>query len=266
MAANLVTAPMTLAEAQRLSPAELAKQLLGAAGASGGYVEAKVSGNGGLMIASPGLNWIDLYRPPESAGFDGVCKVEGTHIQFESSRYDTRGDPPHLVTNFWRFVRFSTLATRSDKGVTAGDAEQDRACRQLAPVSERTDPPLFFVVSSDKPVDAYFVRRALVAAHANAESMRPEIRCQNRIAGRQLCEDPVATIASLSSETLGGAKVERCDQGTGWCVEATWTRRRSANESDDVTLILGTDATKIDPPTDFRVISIAITAGTSVED
>lgn len=256
---------MTLAEARKLSPQQLAERLLGAAGSAGEYIEAKVSGDGGLMIHRPGLNGIDLYKRLASAGFVGLCQLESVHVSFSTSRYDTPGDPPHHVTDFWKSIVFAMLAP-TDKRVASGDwNREERDCARLAPVVGRTD-PMFFAVASDKPVDAYFAMRALAKAKIAADASNRQPGC--RISGPDwgACKDAAATLRGIPVDRIHYVAVTRCVDGASWCVTANWVKSMSGNESQEVELTIRTDATKVDPPTDFAVTSVDISAGTTVDD
>jgi hypothetical protein len=252
---------MTLAEARKLSPQRLAERLLGAVGAAGKYSEATFSGDGGIMIHAPGLNGIELYQRPTSAGFAGLCQVESVHVSFSSSRYDTPGDPPHHVTDFWKSTAFAMLAP-TDKRIESADwHRQERDCAQLAPVAGRTD-PMFFRVAGDKPVDAYFAMRALVKAKM---SDRPA-GCRMSDPDWGACKDPIATLRGIPVDRIHYVTVSRCADGPNWCVTANWTKSRSGNEFQDVELTLHTDTTRVDPPTDFAVTAVDISAGTTIVD
>lgn len=256
---------MTLAEARKLSPQQLAERLLGAAGSVEKYSEAKVSGDGGLMIHMPGLNDVDLYQRPASAGFVGLCQVESVHIRFSTSRYDTPGDPPHHVTGFWKSRAFAMLAP-TDKRIDSGDwGREQRDCARLAPVAGRTD-PMFFAVAGDRPVDAYFAMRALTKAKIAAGASGRQPGC--RITGPDwgACKDAAATLRGIPVDRIHHVAVTRCADGAGWCVMANWMKAIGGNEFQQVELTLRTDATKVDPPTDFAVTSIDISAGTTVDD
>ena len=256
---------MTLAEARKLSAQELADRLLGAAGASRKYVEAEVYGNGGIMIGSPGLNSIDLYERPKSAGFAGLCQVEGLHIKFSTSRYDTPGDPPHRVTDFWKLVRFAMLAPTDRRIDDGGDKRQDRDCAALSPVAGRTN-PVFFGTSSDRPIDAYFAMRALAKAQTAAPGLSAAIKCKSYDTDWPICADAVAAIKEIPIRRMGAIRVERCADSLYWCVSASWAKSREGNETKEVGLTLQTDASQVDPPTDFNIVAININAGTSVDD
>ncbi|THD36171.1 MAG: hypothetical protein E7773_09625 [Sphingomonas sp.] len=264
--AAFVSRSMTLAEARKLSPQQLAQRLLGEAGASREYVEASISGNGGIMIGAPGLNSIDLYERPKSAGFAGLCQVEGVHIEFSTSRYDTPGDPPHRVTDFWKMTRFAMLQptdTRIDDG---GDEQQERKCAALGPVADRTDPVFFFVVQSDKAVDAYFAMRALAKAQIAAPALRDAIKCKSYDPKWPVCANPAGAIREIPVRRMAGIRVERCADNVAWCVSATWAKSREGNETEEVGLTIHTDASRVDPPADFNVTAVDLEAGTSVDD
>lgn len=256
---------MTLVEARKLTPQQLAERLLGAAGSAGKYIEAKISGNGGLMIHMPGLNNIDLYRRPASSGFMGLCKVESVHVSFSTSRYDTPGDPPHHVTDFWKSIAFAMRAP-TDKRIDSGDWDrEERDCARLAPVVGRTD-PMFFAVAGDIPVDAYFAMRALAKAKIAAGAANWQPGC--RISGPDwgACKDAAATLRGIPIDRIHYVAVSRCVDGAGFCVTAHWMKSFSGNETQEAELTIRTDATKIDPPTDFAVTSVDIVAGTTVDD
>lgn len=256
---------MTLAEARKLSPRQLAERLLGAAGAAGGYVEAKVSGNGGLMIHQPGLNDVDLYRRPTSAGFVGLCQVDSVHVSFSTSRFDTPGDPPHRVTDFWKSTAFAMLAP-TDKRIDSGDwNREERDCARLAPVAGRTD-PMFFTVAGDKPVDAYFAMRALVKAQLSADALGRRLDCRRTGPDWGACENAAATLKGIPVRRIHYAAVARCADGASWCVTANWMKSIGGNEFREVELTIHTDAARVDPPTDFAVPAVVISAGTSVDD
>lgn len=200
---------MTLAEARKLSPRQLAERLLGAAGTAGDYVEAKVFGNGGLMIHKPGLNDVDLYRRPTSAGFVGLCQVESVHVSFSTSRYDTPGDPPHHVTDFWKSTAFAMLAP-TDKRIDSGDwGREKRDCARLAPVAGRTD-PMFFSVAGDKPVDAYFAMRAVVKAQIAAGEPGQKLGCQITGPNWGACSNAAATLKGIPVGRIHYVAVNRC--------------------------------------------------------
>jgi len=256
---------MTLAEAKKLSPQELAERLLGAAGASRSYVEAKIYGDGGIMISMPGLNSIDLYERPKSAGFAGLCEVNGVHIEFSSSRYDAPGDPPHRVTDFWKLSRFAMLVPTDRRIDDAGDKQQERDCAGLGPVAGRTD-PVFFGVWDDRPVGAYFATRALAKAQVGAPALANAIKCKSYDKDWPICTDAVESIKAIPIRRMMGIRVERCADSLTWCVSATWAKSREGNETKEVGLTIHTDATQIDPPTDFNVVAIGLDAGTSIDD
>ncbi|HEX7850865.1 MAG TPA: hypothetical protein VF485_14140 [Sphingomonas sp.] len=256
---------MTLAEARKLSPRQLAERLLGAAGVSGDYVEAKVSGNGGLMIHQPGINGVDLYRRPTSAGFVGLCQVERVHVSFSTSRHDTPGDPPHHVTDFWKSTAFAMLAP-TDKRIDSGDwKRENRDCAQLAPVAGRTD-PMFFTVAGDKPADAYFAMRAAIKAQIAAGEPGRKLGCKIIGPDWGACSNAVATLKGIAVGRIHYVAVNRCADGAGWCVTANWMRSIGGNEYEEIELTIYTDAAKVDPPADFNVVAIDISAGTSVDD
>ncbi|MEG3144550.1 hypothetical protein U1839_07770 [Sphingomonas sp. RT2P30] len=256
---------MTLAVARRLSPQQLAERLLGAVGTAGNYSEATVSGDGGIMIHMPGLNHIDLYKPPTSAGFRGLCQVDSVHVSFSTSRYNAPGDPPHHVTDFWKSTAFAMLAP-TDKRIDAADWDrEERDCAQLAPVVGRTD-PMFFAVAGDKAVDAYFAMRALAKAKIAAGAANRQPGC--RISGPDwgACKDAAATLRGIPIDRIHYVAVSRCVDGAGWCVTAHWMKSFSENERQEVEFTIRTDATKVDPPTDFTVTSVDINAGTTVDN
>lgn len=256
---------MTLAEARKLSPQQLAARLLGAAGAAENFAEAKVSGDGGLMFHRPGLNDIDLYRRPTSAGFVGLCQVESVHISFSTSRYDTPGDPPHRVTDFWKSTAFAMLAP-TDKRIDSGDWNREkRDCARLAPVAGRSD-PMFFAVAGDKPADAYFAMRAVAKAQLAAGALGQKLGCQISVPDWGVCKDAPATLKGIPIGRIHYVAVARCDDGGGWCVAANWMKSIGGNEFQEVQLTIRTDAARVDPPADFKVVAVDISAGTSVDD
>jgi hypothetical protein len=253
-------ARMTLAEANRLSPAELGKRLLGAAGESRGYVEKRVWGNGGGMIARPGLNAIDLYERPHSAGFEGLCVVAGVTIVFEASRKGS-SDAPHPVTDFYQFKRFLLLHPAAERRDDADWDRLDGECAGLTPVADRTAPTAF-AIQSDRPVDAYFAMRAI----AKAQRGEIAIDCQPDPAepGASLCRDPKAALAALPIRDFFYASVERC--GAIWCVEARWRNRAAGSHARVTSLRIATDATMVDPPGDFGITALTLRGETLVYD
>ena len=256
---------MTLAEARKLSPQRLAERLLGAAGVGGNYVEAKIWGDGGLMIHMPGLNAIDFYQRPASAGFEGVCSVDGVHIEFSGSRYDTRGDPPHHVTDFWKLKRFAMLAPTDKRLEHADWSREKRDCGKLAPIAGRID-PTFFAVDTDRPVDAYFAMRALAKAQIMATRPGAKLSCKSYDADWSGCADARAALSSIPIRQINYVKVARCPDQAGWCVVATCMKSHDGNQTKEITLTIRTNAAQTDPPTDFDVTSADISAGTSIDD
>ncbi len=254
---------MTLAEAKRLSPSQLARILLGRAGASGDYVEAKVNGNGGIMIPMPGLNSVDLYKKPMSAGFDGLCEVEGLTVQFSSSRYDATGDPPHHVSDFWKFKRFAWLEWREKQ--PNSDQQQDRDCAALAPVADRNKQK-FFGIKSDLAVDASFALQAISQARFSAKSINGGIKCTDHNVGWTICADPTKALRDIRVGQIGDVRVDRCEDSLSWCVAATWVKSRNGNEISQVELRINTDALRVDPPVKFDVIGIEMAAEILIED
>jgi len=258
-AAAPVSPTMTLAEAKKLSPQQLAERLLGAVGASGGYVEAKVYGDGGGMIASPGLNGIDLYRRPTSAGFAGLCTVEGIHIAFSGSR--AQGDPPHRVTDFWKATLFAIIAPTGKRTEDDGGKQQERACAALGPVADRRD-PTFFSAGGDSPADAYFVMRALAKMKLAAPGLGSALTCKASN-DDPICADPAKELAAFPIRNTPVAGLEKCPDNVHWCVKTGW--QRAADTSHEIGVTLRTDATVVDPPSDFNIVAIDISAGTSFD-
>ena len=256
---------MTLAEARRLPPQQLAARLLGAAGASGDYVEAKVFGDGGIMIRAPGLNAVELYKRPTASGNSGLCQVEGVYVEFSSSRNDTLGDPPHHVTDFWKLTRFAMLKPSGDISRNGGTREEERACAALAPVAGRID-PTFFSIASDDANDAHFAMRALVKAQATAASIRGALSCDADTDDKAICDDPAAAIAGIPIRRIHYLKVERCPDPARWCVHAIWEKSSNGKDPRMVELDIQTDAIKVDWATDFNVVAVKITSGVWIVD
>ncbi len=265
LAATSAPHTMTLAEAKRLSPQQLAERLLGAAGASGGYVEANVFGDGGIMIHLPGLNSIDLYKRPNASGNRGLCQVDGVHVEFSSSRYDTPGDPPHQVTDFWKFTRFAMIDPSGDISKNGGSADEKRACAALRPVAGQTD-PAFFAIASDNANDAHFAMRAVVKAQLTAASIKGALSCKADAGEKAICDDPAASIADIPIRRIHYAKVERCPDPARWCVHATWEKSSNGKDPRMVELDIQTDAAKVDWGTDFTVTAVKITSGVWIVD
>lgn len=254
---------MTLVEARALSPQALATRLLGAVGANGDFVEADVHGNGSGMIGQPGLNSVDLYRRPVSAGFPGLCQVDGVTVEFSSSRYNTPGDPPHVVRDFWKFSRFALLSSGMLRDRSAF-APRGAACARLGPVANRTD-PVFFAVDSDQPVRAYFAMRALDLAQRDAADL--PIACKSDPTLRPICRDKVAGLKAVPIGQIERTSVSPCAVDGGTCVKATWMEAQHDNVYQEITLTVETDATVLDPPpTSFRIRSVAVDQGTLIAD
>ena len=256
---------LTLAEAQRLSPQALGVRLLGATGASGNYVEAKVHGNGGGMIAAPGLNGVDLYTMPKSAGFAGLCQVDAVSIMFEHGR---AGDTPHAVHDFYKFSRFALIEGASEPVDDAGWKKLHNDCARLHPVADR---PGFFAViqgSGNAPAEAHFAMRALRKARLAAPGMATAIRCTPDRSDKEdrTCVDPAATVAAYPIGRIKWVRVYRCpDRLDRYCVRASYAVRAAPTRGQDVELEIATDAPTFDPPQDFSVTAIAVSAGTWVE-
>ena len=256
---------LTLAEAKHLSPGTLARRLLGAAGAGAHYTEASVLGDGGIMIHQPGLNSVELYKKPISAGFAGLCQVEGVHIQFSASRYNAPSDPPHHVTDFWKLTRFAMLPPADQQTANREEEQQDRACARLAPVAHRTS-PTFFSVNTDRPVDAYFAMRTLKVAR-EAVTGGSRIICKDHDTTGSACADAAATWLAIPLGALRNVRVERCAGAAGTCTRATWAEYQAGNETREIELIISTDASNTDPPSPtLRINSLAMDAGTFIDD
>ena len=267
--AGIAPAPdsrMTLAEANRLSPAELAIRLLGAAGDARDYIEKSVWGNGGGIFASPGLNAVELYEVPRSSGFEGLCEVNAVHIDFERSDHRTAGDPPHRVTDFYKFRRFLMLAPTGERNADADWEALDRACARLSPVADRSAPRLL-AVKSERPSEAYFAMRAVVKAQLLAPKLAGNIGCAPDPAepGTPFCADPVASVAALPPREAHYFEASKCEDGLHWCVTGYWKRDGEGREGRVAKLRIVTDTTVTDPPSDFGVTGLALSAETWTE-
>jgi hypothetical protein len=245
---------MTLAEARRLPASGLAKRLINATDAAA-YVEADVQGDGGLMIHQPGLNAIDLYRAPRPSGFDRICEIDGMHFEFETSRYDTPGDPPHRVRDKSSFTRFAMLAP--------GGRDQD--CAGLAPVVGRTDPRLF-AVRSDRAADAFLAMRVIARAQTEAALLGPALTCQADAKDQAICADPAAAITAVPIRQIHFVEIAKCPDAPGQCVHAIWQKAALGKDARMVELDIRTDNAPTAPDADFNVVAAKIRSGVWIFD
>lgn len=249
-----------------MSAPTLAERLLGPAGTSRHYIESKVWGNGGLMIATPGLNRVDLYARP-SGSFDGLCSVEGVSVEFRSPHRE-HGDQPHTVEDFYKFTRFAMVKPTGELHEDADWSALNRDCAQLTPVAVR-DHPRLFAVNLDSPAAAYFAMRALAKAQSAAPRFRGLIDCKAATvpSGEALCKDAVASVAGIDIRQIHYVEVKPCADAPSLCIAATYVPGpMDASNRYEITLRIGTDARGFDPPKDFNLTSLAITAGTVIYD
>jgi hypothetical protein len=241
---------LTLAQARSMTVGQLARHLLGAAGAAGNYAVVQIHGPGRGLIYHPGLIAIDLYKVTRSAGFDGVCVVEGTKVTFAQADGRKLHDPPVSISGFWPTARFALVSKGGD---------QDAKCRALVPNADRLR-TRFFAAKNDQAVDVLFATRAF----EEAKTVHVPVTCMS-FDDPAVCDAKAALLRTLLPEQVRHLKVERCTDALAWCAFGTWVRSDQEGESKEVEVQVVTDASRIDPPASFRITAVNLQLGTVSE-
>ncbi|HEX9931726.1 MAG TPA: hypothetical protein VGB08_02675 [Allosphingosinicella sp.] len=281
-AAQAQAQTLTLTEARSLPAPEIARRVLGAAGAL--YPELQRPGaDAGLSLPGGphrGLTFLTFAGTPRSAGFSGLCQADIAFVSFRPIRAPTQSDvdPPARVsglsTSRWYRIVGDAETPSDDETADRDERRLERICARSGPVLGTADRRRFFsgeaFGSSDfGPWHASFAARALQHAIRLAASgaVRPACMPNPSFSPDELCGDPVRQVARLAASAVFRVVLERCSAaGDALCVTVSFLMpdRTLPWSTRFLELRIETDAASADrPPARLNVRQVSL-SGTHI--
>jgi hypothetical protein len=256
---------LTIAEARTLPAEEVAQRILGAVGTL--YTEVERPGSRAGLLAPGdlpiGLTSLRLASAPRLSRFDGLCEANVVYVSFQTVRRASEEDPdPPARVRVMRTAMLYRIAdpTGPDAaGTAAGDRPGADQCDASGPVlagdarTRRYFGGTAFGVSAFEPHHAAFAARALAQARSGvrAGSVRTDCRLDPGFGPGELCADPARLVDGLDTGPARSFDVDWCERARArarLCVTAHFRMPYSTSHSaDEVTILIETDATAIDP-------------------
>ena len=276
VAAQTASPPLTLREAQALSPRELAARVLGTVGSL--YREARIW-DGHSNFGDTGRATIEFAGTSRSTGNSEMCVADTMFVSF-SLVGDRRAGPDRrmrpdghegpVTRHAYRIIGDTNdRRERSD----AEERAQDARCARAGPVLGDWATKRFFAGQHLEGADAYLAARMLQAVIADARrGAVSHLTCADDspdVAPVQACADPRAVLAGLSTDGLRYVRLDRCaENATHLCADLNFA---PVAQPGDVTTILKViveiDTARADPPPDtFRVLGVTIRKESGIED
>lgn len=268
-AAQTAWPPLTLQEAQRLSPRDLATRVLGAAGAI--YREAHIRPDGG-HFGGPAFTSITFATVPRSAGFPGLCVADRLYVSLEPVGGPGASErrPSRLDTN--QVYRIVGDTTDRREGTDESENALEEQCARSGPVLDSQSMLLFFGSPRLTGAEAYMAARMLQMVIATAMRGPVEhVSCEEDDAepAARACADPRALLAALPTDRLRHVEVDRCAQNPAHLCASLNFEQPEMPRGTFKTLRVDVEADvgRADPPPgSFRIESVAIHHETWIED
>lgn len=256
---------MTIGQARELPVRELARRVLGAAGALYAEVERPGAGAGRSYPAGGlvGLSFLSFAARPVSAGFEGLCEVAVASVSFRTIRRATEQDldPPARVhrvhTN--SLYRIVSDPDRRGEWTDRYSRQLDRECADQGPVfrtNEGGGRRFFSGRAYERfdflAVDASFAARALrqVIRRAASGDLQPVCTPNPAFADGELCGEPLRRLARLDLAELSRVELTNCSASApNLCVRAIFRLPGSGRfEWRELQVSIETNNAVVDPP------------------
>jgi len=268
IAASLIAAApaaaqtLTIREARALPGDELARRMLGAAGALYPEIERPGPHAGHSYPAGGpiGLSHLAFATAPRFSGFPGLCEAETVSLAFVAllPATDADPDPPARVSRIATHMRYRIVGPAEPRPRTAeADRRGEAICSASGPVLEGEMPQRRFFtgtafgVTAFEPGHAAFAARALLKAQSAVHSGSIRVRCtpEPDYARENLCANAADRIAGLDPATVHRFALERCTADPRrLCVEAHFrTSQSDFFTCDELIVSIETDAAIVDP-------------------
>lgn len=275
-AAPSASSPLTLREAQALSPGDLATRVLGTLGSL--YRETTIS-DGHSNFGDTGRATIQFASAPRSSGFPGLCVADTMYVSFSlvgdrragaNRRLRPDGEEGPVTDHVYRIIGDTNDRRERSDGE---ERAQDAICAGARPVLGDWATKRFFSGQRLGGAEAYLAARMLQTAIAEARrGPVSHLTCADDspdVAPARACADPRAVLAGLSPDRLRYVGLDRCaDNATHLCADLGFA---PVAQQGDVTTVLKVivevDVVRADPPPEsFRILAVTIRKDGGIED
>jgi hypothetical protein len=277
-AAHGAAPPLTLREAQALSPEDLAARVLGLAGSL--YGRGARLWDGHSNFGDTGHATIEFAGGPRSSGNPGLCIADTMFVSFSlvgdrragpDRRMQPDGEEALVTGHAYRIIGDTNdRRERSDREARAQNAE----CARAGPVIGDWASKRFFTGPRLGLPEAVLAARALQIAIAEARrGPVSRLTCtapDPTLAPPRACTDPRSDLAALSPDRLRYASVDRCSENPAHlCADLAFESGVPVRGNVTTTLrvTIGIDVARADPPPDsFHVLAVAMGYESGIND